>query len=250
MKRGGVARPARWSVFLRSFTIQGSWNYHTMIGGGFAFALLPVLRRLRRPDEPLEAALERHVEHFNAHPYLAALALGAVARLESEGRDPALVHRFKVAIKGPLGGLGDNLVWAAWLPTTVLVGLVLWAVGAPPWVAVLAFLGLYNAGHLGLRVWGFDVGLREGTEVAGRLREAGLGRHAERIIRAGCVALGLLAGELLVSTAGLGAAPGLWSVLATAAFVVGLLGGLRAWRPAALAVVGAVVGITLVGLVG
>ena len=36
----------RVSVLLRSFTIQGSWNYRTMLGGGFAFAILPVLRRV------------------------------------------------------------------------------------------------------------------------------------------------------------------------------------------------------------
>lgn len=244
-----VPASARWSVFLRSLTIQGSWNYHTMIGSGFAFALLPVLRRLRSGGD-LEESLQRHVEHFNAHPYLSGLALGAVARLEAEGRDPDLVSRFKVAIKGPLGGLGDNLVWAAWLPTTVLVGLVLWAVGASPTAAVLVFLGLYNAGHLGLRVWSFDVGLREGTEVAGRLRDAGLGRVAERVVRTGSVALGLLAGVLLVSIGSIGSVSGVWTALAVVAFVVGLHGGLRAWRPAALAVVGAVVGITLVGLVG
>lgn len=249
MSGSGVPRGARWSMFLRSFIVQGSWNYHTMMGGGFAFALLPVLRRLHGDGEELEEALARHVEHFNVHPYLAGLALGAVARLETEGCDPSLLGRFKVAIKGPLGGLGDNLVWAAWLPTTVLLGLLLWAMGAPPWVAVVVFLGLYNLGHLGLRLWGFEVGLREGTEVAGRLREAGLGRHAERIIRTGCVALGLLSGELLVRMAGLGALPGFWSILAALAFLLGLAAGLRAWRPAALAVVGVVVGITLVGLV-
>jgi hypothetical protein len=33
-----------WHVFLRSFAIQGSWNYRTLQGSGFAFALMPVLR--------------------------------------------------------------------------------------------------------------------------------------------------------------------------------------------------------------
>jgi hypothetical protein len=39
------------SAFLRSFLIQGSWNYHTMIGCGFAFAMLPGLRALTPPPE-------------------------------------------------------------------------------------------------------------------------------------------------------------------------------------------------------
>ena len=28
----------------RTFAVQGSWNYRTMIGGGMAFAILPLLR--------------------------------------------------------------------------------------------------------------------------------------------------------------------------------------------------------------
>ena len=73
---------AHLSAFLRSFLIQGSWNNRTMIGGGFAFALLPILRRVHRGDpEAFREALQRHSEHFNAHPYLANLALGAASRM-------------------------------------------------------------------------------------------------------------------------------------------------------------------------
>jgi len=92
------------STFARTFLIQGSWNYHTMLGTGFSWALLPALRRLHRDDpEALAAALARHVEHFNAHPYLVGVALGAVVRLESEGERPETVSRFKTAVRGPLG---------------------------------------------------------------------------------------------------------------------------------------------------
>ena len=74
---------AHVSGFLRAFLIQGSWNYRTMLGGGFAFAILPVLRVVYRGDPAgFEEALQRHSEHFNAHPYLASVALGAVARME------------------------------------------------------------------------------------------------------------------------------------------------------------------------
>ena len=77
------------STFLRSFTIQGSWNYRTMLGGGFAFAMLPVLRWVSRNDrEALARGLTRHLEHFNAHPYMASLALGATARLELDEGAP------------------------------------------------------------------------------------------------------------------------------------------------------------------
>ena len=34
----------------RTFAVQGSWNYRTMIGGGMAFAMLPLLRRIYAGD--------------------------------------------------------------------------------------------------------------------------------------------------------------------------------------------------------
>jgi PTS system mannose-specific IID component len=236
----------RLSVFLRSFMIQGSWNYRSMIGGGFAFAILPVLRQLFQGAK-FDEALARHCEHFNSHPYLAGLAIGATARLEADGADPEVVRRFKTAIKGPLGAVGDGLVWAAWLPTTALLGLVAYFVGAPPWACVLLFLVPYNIGHLALRAWAFHTGLRWGHEVGPVLREAALGRRSEWVSRLGTALLGVLAG--LLGVVGLHGGPlgPLWVALGAAAFVAGLLGGLRAWRPAALVAVGTVVSILTVG---
>ena len=121
LDRGAVA-----ATFLRSFLVQGAWNYHTMLGTGFAFSLLPGLRRIHAEDPvALDASVQRHLEHFNAHPYLTGVALGAVLRMEDEGVAPETVSRFKVAVRGPLGSLGDRLVWATWLPLVAVASLVL-----------------------------------------------------------------------------------------------------------------------------
>ena len=94
---GTLSRRAVASAFARSFLIQGSWNYHTMIGSGFAFAMLPGLRDLFGEDPAsMDASVRRHVEHFNAHPYLSTVALGAVLRLEADGADPETVRRFSL----------------------------------------------------------------------------------------------------------------------------------------------------------
>ncbi|MGH7464052.1 MAG: PTS system mannose/fructose/sorbose family transporter subunit IID, partial [Longimicrobiales bacterium] len=50
----------RWRVFLRSFSIQGSWNYRTLQGSGFAYALMPVLRWVYGDTEQLQEAVVRH----------------------------------------------------------------------------------------------------------------------------------------------------------------------------------------------
>jgi PTS system mannose-specific IID component len=225
-------------MLLRSLTIQGSWNYRSMLGGGFAFALLPLLRRLsdgRGPD--LQAALARHSAHFNSHPYLVGIALGAVARLELEGARPEVVERFKAAVRGPLGAMGDTLVWTGWLPTTLLLALAASWAGLPPVLCVALFLTVYNVGHLALRAWAFQVGFRDGRGVGGSLRQAGLGHRTEQVVKVGTLFLGVLSGLLLGSERAFAGAGGFWSLLAIAAFALGLHGGLRVWRPTALAIV-------------
>ncbi len=246
----GLTRAVLISSFMRSFLIQGSWNYRTMLGSGFAFAMLPALRRLFPDGAAKQAAIDRHLELFNAHPYLSNLALGAAVRLEAEGADADTVRRFKAAVRGPLGSLGDGLVWATWLPGVSLLALTLHWSGAPWWIAVVTFLAVYNVGHIGLRVWAFRVGFAEGREVAGRLAEADLGGWTDTLQAVASLLLGALVGVLLLSREGLGMPGARWVLIAAAAFVGGLLLGHRSWRPAAVAVVVVVLGTATISALG
>jgi mannose/fructose/N-acetylgalactosamine-specific phosphotransferase system component IID len=228
-------------TFFRAFLIQSSWNYRTMIGTGFGFAMLPGLRRLfAESPEELDAAVGRHLEHFNAHPYLANVALGASLRLEADRASPDTIRRFKTAVRGPLGGIGDALVWATWLPLVSVASVALFWLGLPgPWTAAF-FLVMYNAGHVGLRIWGFRTGLEAGREVAGRLAGARFAAWTTRLRSSGAMVLGVLVGAVLGGEGGLGDAGRGWAALATMGFMLGLFVGHHVWRPAAVAVVAAI----------
>jgi PTS system mannose-specific IID component len=179
-------------MFLRSFAIQGSWNYRTLQGSGFAYALMPMLRWLYQNDQNrLQEAVARHTALFNAHPYLVGVALGAVARMELDGETPALIDRFKTALRGSLGSLGDRIVWAGWRPTCVLLGLVILLVTGSATAAILVFLTVYNVGHLALRWWAFRIGVQYGKHVGERLRRTPLTRWHELVIGAGALLLGI-----------------------------------------------------------
>lgn len=180
------------SMFLRSFAIQGSWNYRTLQGSGFAFALMPMLRWLHHDDAArLQDAVARHTALFNAHPYLAGVALGAVARMELDGEDPALIERLKKVLHGSLGALGDRIIWAGWRPACVLLGLVVLLVTGSAMAAMLVFLIVYNAGHLALRWWALQIGVAYGKQVGERLRSAPLTRWHELVTGAGALLLGM-----------------------------------------------------------
>jgi mannose PTS system EIID component len=196
-------------VLLRSFTVQGSFNYETLIGTGFAFTLTPLLRRVYRDDpDGLRDAIERHSRLFNSHPYFVTLAVGAVARLEAERTDPAIIERYKSALRGSLGSMGDQLVWQAWRPASALLAIVLLLLGAHWLVAAGAFLVVFNGLHLYLRQWGLRVGYSEGLKLGQRLRDAPFTRWNLAAARAGIVLAGIAS---ILALGSLGPAnPELW----------------------------------------
>lgn len=170
-------------ALLRSFAIQGSWNYRTLIGGGLAFALSPLLERIHAGDPvALRRAIERHAAPFNAHPYLSPVAIGALARAEQEGADAETLERFRTALRSPLGAIGDRAVWAGWLPFCSLTAIILYLLGLDGRAAAAAFLLVYNAGHISLRVWGLRLGWRAGLHVGAALKGSPLRRIGGSLI--------------------------------------------------------------------
>jgi PTS system mannose-specific IID component len=181
------------AMLLRLLAIQGSWNYETLIGNGIGFCIEPALRLLpggiHTPE--FKAALARQSKYFNAHPYLASVAVGALARAELDGEPPDKIERFRTALAGPLGSVGDRLIWAGWLPFCSLVGLAVFGFGGGPLAVVGTFLGVFNAGHLALRVWGLRVGWNRGMRVAQALANPVLRRGPQVIIPAAAFVAGL-----------------------------------------------------------
>lgn len=231
-----MPRSVQLRVLLRSLTIQGSWNYETLIGTGFAFTVLPVLRYLHPSDVvAFRAAVARHTSVFNSHPYLATVAIGAVSRLEADGVDPQMIERFKSALRGSLGSLGDRVVWSAWRPAAVMLGIAMLLAGAVWWVGIAAFLLVYNALHLAMRVWGWRVGYATGLQVGRAMRDAPFEALASRAGGAGALLGG--AAVVLAAAPAVGDAAGLVLCAAFAAAGVALGGRTRRAMSAVVGVV-------------
>ena len=100
-------RRAFWRYF---WSFQISWNYERMQALGFAYAMEPVLRRLFPDDQAYSAALQRHLVFFNTNPVVGApLILGSAIAMEEAGA-PASAEGVKVALMGPLAGVGDTII--------------------------------------------------------------------------------------------------------------------------------------------
>jgi PTS system mannose-specific IID component len=185
--------PTRLSIVTRLFAIQGSWNYETLLGNGVGFCIEPALRLLPggKHSPEFKAALARESKYFNAHPYFAAVAVGALARVELDLEPPERIERFRAALPGPLGSVGDRLIWAGWMPFCSLVALAVFGVGGSPWEVVGTFLILYNVVHVGVRVWGLNTGWNHGLRVASALGHPILRRGPPHVARLAAFAAGI-----------------------------------------------------------
>ncbi len=211
-----AARAAWW----RLFSLQGSWNYDRMVGVGMGFAARPLLEDLgRESPERHAAAVARSAEFFNSHPYLAGLALGALARAEYDQVPGEQILRLRNALCSPLGALGDQLFWAGLLPAAMGASLAAVALGAG-WIAVAAAVALFAAVRCYVSDWALRRGLATGMAVGRAIADSRLRRASALAGIAASALVGLaiplvatrlasglttrqVAGVLLVAAAGL-----------------------------------------------
>jgi PTS system mannose-specific IID component len=164
---GGVVKGGFVSAALRLLVIQGSMNNERLQGLGAAVAIEPLIRDLDggRGGETYRAALARSAGFFNTNPYLAGLAIGAVAQAEHSNTPAPQVERLRSALRGPLGSLGDRLMWTGVLPASASVGLIC-ATFTGPFVAAGVFLALFNTVNGVVRWWSLRAGWESGVAVA------------------------------------------------------------------------------------
>ena len=91
---------------------QLSWNYERMMGGGYLYAMLPILNKLYSNDK--EAYLEMmqtQSQFFNTTPHMGGFILGMdIATEEAEGyKSKDTISSMKTGLMGSFAGVGDTL---------------------------------------------------------------------------------------------------------------------------------------------
>ena len=157
-------------IVWRSLLLQASFNYERMQACGWLFSLLPGLKKIHKQKEDLVTSMSMHMEFFNTHPFLVTFIMGIVLAMEENKEDPETIRGIKVATMGPLGGIGDALIWLTLLPITAGIGVSMAMEGniAGPFV----FLILFNAIHFGLRFGLMNYGYKTGVKAIKSLKES------------------------------------------------------------------------------
>ena len=163
-----LTKSDRKKVWWRSTFLQGSWNYERMQNLGWAYSLIPAHKKLYTKKEDQVAALERHLEFFNTHPYVAAPIMGVTLALEEERAngteiDDAAIQGVKIGMMGPLAGIGDPVFWFTVRPILGALGASLAATGNI--VGPLLFFFGWNAIRMSFLWYTQEFGYKAGSEI-------------------------------------------------------------------------------------
>ena len=185
----------RRAVCMRHQYLQGSWNYERMQNGGWCYSMIPAIKKLYPNKDDQIAALKRHLEFYNTHPYVSAPVIGVTLALE-EGRangepiDDQTIQGVKVGMMGPLAGVGDPVFWFTVRPILGALGASL-ALGGSI-VGPLLFFILWNVIRLAFLWYTQEVGYKAGMSISKDLSGGMLGKITEGASILGMFVIGAL----------------------------------------------------------
>lgn len=165
------------SLFFRSLTLEANFNFETWQNTGFAFTIIPVLKKLYHTKEAMAPALKRHLQLFNTSPYGSTLILGITAAMEEQNTvdpnfDEESISSVKLGLMGPLAGVFDSLFWGTFKVIAAGVGTSLAIKGNL--LGPILFLLIFNVPHLLLRYNLTFIGYNTGTKFLQNLSKGNL----------------------------------------------------------------------------
>ena len=132
------------AAFRHNIFLQICWNYERMQAAGYAYAMVPVIKELYDDNAERCRNLERHMQFYNTHPGASAVIFGADVALE-ESYEPEMGDNLKVALMGPLAGIGDTIQAVLVTPPFMILAASLAVEGSwlAPVMAVLPIFALF-----------------------------------------------------------------------------------------------------------
>ncbi|MFA9413336.1 MULTISPECIES: PTS system mannose/fructose/sorbose family transporter subunit IID [unclassified Streptococcus] len=158
----------RQNIWWRSQFLQASWNYERMQNLGWAYTMVPAIKKLYTKKEDQQTALKRHMEFFNTHPYVAAPIVGVTLALEEERAnggqvDDTAIQGVKIGMMGPLAGIGDPVFWFTVRPILGALGASLAVSGNI--IGPMLFFIVWNAIRMLFLWYTQEFGYKSGREI-------------------------------------------------------------------------------------
>ena len=190
-----LTKQDRKKVWWRHQFLQGSWNYERMQNGGWCYSIIPAIKKLYSNKEDQIAALKRHMEFYNTHPYVSSPVMGVTLALEEEKAngenvDDTAIQGVKVGMMGPLAGVGDPVFWFTVRPILGALGASLALSGSI--VGPLLFFVVWNLVRIAFLWYTQEFGYKVGTSIAKDMSGGLLGKVTEGASILGMFIIGAL----------------------------------------------------------
>lgn len=146
---------------LRSYFLQNGFNYTTYQGTSYAYMIFPALKKIYagKPEE-LKSALKGNVEFYNTNPQMVPFITSLQLTMLDHGEDVEDARAIKLALMGPLSGIGDSIAQFGLAPlfSTLFAGMALDGITYAPILFLLSLVGSFLAVKIGMGSLGYKLG--------------------------------------------------------------------------------------------
>ncbi|MDX1301329.1 PTS system mannose/fructose/sorbose family transporter subunit IID [Photobacterium sp.] len=156
-----ISKKDLWLCAFRGLFMEGNFNFERMQAGGFAYSIIPALKKIHGNNKrDFAKSLKNHLQFFNASPKLFTFLLGTSIAMEENKEKPSTVNVLKVAGMGPTGGIGDAIDHMTLMPLTLALGASIAMEGsiAGPFVFFFLYQIVHFFVYFGLMFMGYKAG--------------------------------------------------------------------------------------------
>ena len=157
--------------------------------------MVPAIKKLYPNKDDQIAALKRHMEFYNTHPYVSSPVIGVTLALEEDRAngtpvEDAAIQGVKVGMMGPLAGVGDPVFWFTLRPILGALGASLAMSGNI--MGPILFFVAWNVIRLAFEWYTQEFGYQLGTSITKDLSGGLMGKITEGASILGMFVIGSL----------------------------------------------------------
>ena len=155
---------------LRAYFLQNGFNYSNYQGLGYALTMFPAFKKLYGDDPArLSEELKDNCEFYNTNPNLLPFITSIHLAMVESGMKYSEIRGIKMALMGPLAGIGDSLSQFCLAPlfSTIFASMAMDGMSFAP----LGFLFAMNFVLLGIKMVMGTYGRKLGTSMIDKLSE-------------------------------------------------------------------------------
>lgn len=175
-----ITKQDLWKVFGYALAIESGCPTTKQEAPGFTQGLIPLIEKVYKTKEEKAEAYERHTQLFLTEGRMAATCVGIAGAMEERNAlvgdiDVESINAVKVALMGPLAGIGDSLLHGTLRP--IMAGLAISMAAASDYrsaVGPILFLIVMTVVGMLMRYFGIFKGYEGGLKLVANMQEGGM----------------------------------------------------------------------------